>query len=395
LNRISFPVGQDRNRQLAFRKEQIAQQLAKAEAGHIDNGVVVSREERTGMSSVDGGVALAPGTAVTIGDGGQVLTADVCASTRGDTSGRQVIADINYKHVFNKSAVPMAIANTDGTCVFYHNVHVVARRERQVLFMISCVAFKISNQYILSIKKCLTKRTTCTGLLVDCNQHFTGLSGIAPEDLSNWSMFGLIQPEELQETYGWVARVLHSRGGLESNEESYVGRAASAPPLASSSSSSSSPFSSSFAASTSTGASSSRTVKSDELQVYGPPSATASPRSASASSMLLACIESASDFNDSHERCGITSYSYPMSSSDAPSSSSMDPRTLTQRTVLLPCEGTNTSRGSKEDERPGDERPDPLRRKVGKFLSISFVRDQRLSPIYFHLALHDHHETCG
>merc|ERR1711998_814140 len=245
----------------------------------------------------------------TIGDGGQVLTADVCASTRGDTSGRQGIADINYKHVFNKSAVPMAIANTDG-------------------------------------------------LLVDCNQHFTGLSGIAPEDLSNWSMFGLIQPEELQETYGWVARVLHSRGGLESNEESYVGRAASAPPLASSSSSSS-PFSSSFAASTSTGASSSRTVKSDELQVYGPPSATASPRSASASSMLLACIESASDFNDSHERCGITSYSYPMSSSDAPSSSSMDPRSLTQRTVLLPCEGTNTSRGSKEDERPGDERPDP------------------------------------
>ena len=48
-------------------------------------------------------------------------------------------------------------------------------------------------------------------VLVDCNQHFSDLTGILPNDLNEWSMFGLIRPDELQETYGWVAEVLHRR----------------------------------------------------------------------------------------------------------------------------------------------------------------------------------------
>mmetsp|Transcript_66248 Transcript_66248/g.182891 ORF Transcript_66248/g.182891 Transcript_66248/m.182891 type:complete len:198 (+) Transcript_66248:1146-1739(+) len=74
------------------------------------------------------------------------------------------MADIDYKHVFLKAGVAMAIADTDG-------------------------------------------------LLVDCNPSFYEASGIPEAQIATVSMFALISPEQLPQTYNWVALVLHERQG--------------------------------------------------------------------------------------------------------------------------------------------------------------------------------------
>ena len=51
------------------------------------------------------------------------------------------------------------------------------------------------------------------GLLVDCNPSFYEASGIPEAQISTVSMFALISPEQLPQTYNWVALVLHERQG--------------------------------------------------------------------------------------------------------------------------------------------------------------------------------------
>jgi len=70
--------------------------------------------------------------------------------------------EVNFHLVFHKAGVPMALANTDG-------------------------------------------------ILVDCNVKFSEITRISRDNLVHQSMFGLVLPEDLQQTYSWVAHILHQR----------------------------------------------------------------------------------------------------------------------------------------------------------------------------------------
>lgn len=133
---LNMHVKQDRNRELAIRRAHIVQHLAK------NSGVDT---EGSQMRSSDVGVIpLVPVSMLMGGYGESVLPAssgtgppggEIGCTAMGSCFGievghevessipkqqvrhhvQHIIADINYKHVFSKAAVPMAIANTDGT----------------------------------------------------------------------------------------------------------------------------------------------------------------------------------------------------------------------------------------------------------------------------------------
>lgn len=129
---------QDRNDQLAARRASIA--------GQSFQGLGVKEE---GFGSLfDGG-------------GGADYPIE-SSETKGRGKGGLFIGDIDYKHVFSKTAIAMAIANTDG-------------------------------------------------ILMDCNNCFITASGFSKDDLMRMSLFALIRPDELQQTYSWLALVLNKR----------------------------------------------------------------------------------------------------------------------------------------------------------------------------------------
>ena len=117
---------QERNRELSLRKERIAQQL----------GVEKDREEilkgndnSSRNTSTDTGASSSPQSVDSMRlplETSRPFPADSRAQTslkthisslhsdRNKQQNKHLVADINYKHVFVKAAVPMAIANTDG-----------------------------------------------------------------------------------------------------------------------------------------------------------------------------------------------------------------------------------------------------------------------------------------
>ena len=263
-----------------------------------------------------------------------------------------------------------------------------------------------------------------TGLLVDCNQQFTELSGIEPEDLNDWSMFGLIKPEELQETYGWVARVLHSKGEEDFQDSRRLDEV-----------NNNSPNSLTRHRNDST----KTAFKNDHLLSFSSSSATAN--SSTVSQLANQCSRFSSSFECSlssslqhcstdtlkvakeRPRSGVETrkdlasqiYAFPLES-----------HTLAQRAVPLPCSNSRRTRSqerfnSKSQRVPSksgeskdlmisnDKRSqgreqsiddvqrfrNGRRNKSNMLLSISFVRDSSMRPIYFHLAFHDSKEICG
>ena len=230
-------------------------------------------------------------------------------------------------------------------------------------------------------------------MLVDCNQHFSDLTGILPNDLNEWSMFGLIRPDELQETYGWVAEVLHRReerqhtaktdekkGGTSINNNMH-GDSAEYFFEGPSSSFSSSPLSRTCMElrGSITNVLNEVPGRSKALSLnYIPNFGEAVTHPLSSSHMYNCCERQGSVINDTGSR--------PISPTR---------HVLVQKAVSLPCVGheriskdgsTNHGRGPVVWQEP----------KADSFMSISFVRDHDLCPIYFHLALHkSRNETCG
>ena len=117
---------QERNRELSLRKERIAQQLGvekdreeilkgndnSSRNTSNDTGAIPSPQsvdlmklpfETSRPFSVDSTAQISPKTHISS-----------LHSDRNKQQNKHLVADINYKHVFAKAAVPMAIANTDG-----------------------------------------------------------------------------------------------------------------------------------------------------------------------------------------------------------------------------------------------------------------------------------------
>lgn len=200
-------------------------------------------------------------------------------------------------------------------------------------------------------------------------------------------MFGLIRPDELQKTYGWVAEVLHRREerqhmaevdekeGDNSFRDKMHGNSAK--------------------------------------KIFRVPLSRFSSIPARSKAPSLECtpsFEGATHLSSSshlhkryerrqrsvHDKTGSRPFSSSMSPPWLPPSSLLlDPDVLVQKAISLPCVGHE--RISKDESTSRGHVPDSCQvPKANSFMSISFVRDHDLCPVYFHLALLKlRNETCG